>query len=211
MDILAVITELTSDVSKAGVTLLVKGLLGEQIEELANVSKRGLRNLGSAVKTIYDKWQAKNINLEENVKEADPEILQPILKEVFIGYKSEILREKWINLLESVILGNSVHPRYIETLKLLDTIDANVLNIISEYRKVGNFLNIKSLKGSLQQGGLDVQDDMAIDSLFNLVEINLCYVNTLQGKPTRQDVESGNNVYISDFGKKFMRLVNGEN
>ncbi|MDZ8186885.1 MAG: Abi-alpha family protein [Nostoc sp. ChiSLP02] len=209
MDILSVITELTNDVTKAGITLLVKGLFGEQIEELGNVSKRKLRNLGSAVEKIYERLKAKGIKIEEDVQDIDPEILQPILEGVYIGHKNELIREKWINLLESAILGNSIHPIYIETLKLLDGVDANVLEIISDYRQKANRLTNTELKIALQQRGIEVTEDMIIDSLFNLVARELCYANTLQGKPRHNDMNS-ENIYISNFGKKFMYIVSDE-
>ncbi|MBS9394392.1 MAG: DUF4393 domain-containing protein [Dolichospermum sp. LBC05a] len=213
MDILnSVITELTNDVTKAGITVFVKGFLGEEIEELGKFSNRKLKNFGDAVKKIYERWQA-NGRKSENIQEVDPEILQPILEGVCIGHKNEKIREKWINLLESAILGISIHPVYIETLKLLDGIDGNILEIMSDksgFLERGNRLTNSELKTQLLQRGIDnISDDMIRDSLFNLVARELFYATTLQGKPTQNQMNA-ENIHISDFGKKFMYIVSDE-
>lgn len=209
MDILTVIQELVKDTTKTGVTLFVKEIFGEQIEDLANLSKRKLKNLGDALSKIYEKLKGKGVEIEEKVQEIDPEILQPILEGIYIGHKDEKIREKWVNLLESAILGNFIQPIYIETLKLLSGVDANVLEIICDYPKNSNRLNDYELKVALQQKGIDITEEMIKDSLFNLSARDLCDVNNLEGKPRYSDLVM-DNIYLSNFGKKFLYVVSGE-
>ena len=127
-----------------------------------------------------------------------------------IGHKNEEMKEKWINLLQLAIQGFSIHPIYIETLKLLDGVDANILEIMSDksgFLERGNRLTNSELKTQLLQRGIDnISDDMIRDSLFNLVARELLYATTLEGKPTKSQMNT-ENLRISDFGINFMSIV----
>jgi hypothetical protein len=209
MDISSVIAELTNDATKAGVTLLIKGTFGEQIEDFGKLTNRKVRNLINAFKKIYEKINDKGIEIE-SIEEVEPEILQPILEGVCIGHKNEEMKEKGINLLQLAIQGFSIHPIYIETLKLLDGVDANILEIMSDksgFLERGNRLTNSELKTQLLQRGIDnISDDMIRDSLFNLVARELLYATTLEGKPTKSQMNT-ENLRISDFGINFMSIV----
>lgn len=47
---------------------------------------------------------------------------------------------------------------------------------------------------------------MVKESLYNLTELGLCDVSTLQGKARYSDMDS-QNIFISHFGGKFLHLV----
>ena len=78
-----------------------------------------------AVTILLEKPKLKDIQPEELIDKIDDieqETLQPILEGVLLGHKDEIIRQKWINLLESATLGYQIHPRYIDVLRLLDSV-----------------------------------------------------------------------------------------
>ncbi|MEH2277724.1 MAG: hypothetical protein V7K40_23770 [Nostoc sp.] len=109
--------------------------------------------------------------------------------------------------MESAILGHQIHPKYIEALRLLNSIDANVLEFMFDYRKRGNRLTNSEIVIGLQQRQIEnPTEEMVKESLYNLAERGLCDVNTLQGKPRYSDMNS-ENIYISHFGKKFLDIV----
>lgn len=210
MDIIPIITEILGNVDKAGITILVKALFEKEIIQIGNLTRKKAANLVETLKIILNKPNIKDIKAEElieKIEDIEDETLEPILENILIGNKNEVIRQKWINLLESAILGYSIHPRYIETLRLLDGIDANVLEFMFDFRKRGNRLNNSEIKIALQQRKIEnPTEEMVKDSLSNLVERGLCDVNNLQGKPRYSDMDS-ENIYISRFGEKFLFMV----
>ncbi|MBN3898428.1 MAG: DUF4393 domain-containing protein [Nostoc sp. NOS(2021)] len=210
MDITSIITEILSDADKAAITILVKALFEKEIITIGNFTKKKRDNLIDAVKRLIKKPTLKDIKPEElidKIEDIEPQTLQPILEGVLIGDQNEVIRQKWINLLESAILGHQIHPRYIETLRLLNGIDANVLEFMYDSRKRGNRLTNSEIVIALQQRKIEnVTEEMVKDSLYNLAEIGLCDVNNLQGKPRYSDMDS-QNIYISHFGGKFLYMV----
>ncbi|MBH8565256.1 DUF4393 domain-containing protein [Nostoc sp. CENA67] len=210
MDIASIVTELLSNVEKASVGILIKELFEKEIIEAGNFTKKKFFTFVEAVRTIYSKPKIKDIKPEEliaKIEDIKQETLQPILDNIFIGHEDEVIRQKWINLLESAILGYPIHPRYIDALRLLDGIDANVLEFMYEFRQRRNRLNNYEIKTELQKRKIEnVTEEMVKDSLSNLVERGLCDVNTLQGKPRYSDMNS-ENIYISEFGRKFLYIV----
>ncbi|MEH2313558.1 MAG: Abi-alpha family protein [Nostoc sp.] len=210
MEITSIITEILSGADKAAITILVKALFEKEIITIGNFTKKKGENLIDAVKRLIKKPTLKDIKpkeLIEKIEDVEPQTLQPILEGVLIGDKNEVIRQKWINLLESAILGHQIHPRYIEALRLLDGRDANVLEFMSDYRQRGNRLTNSEIVIGLQQRQIEnPTEEMVKDSLYNLVERGLCDVNTLQGKPRYSDMNS-ENIYISHFGNKFLDMV----
>lgn len=210
MDIIPIITEILGNADKAGITILVKALFEKEIIQLGNLTRKKAANLVETLKIILNKPKIKDIKFEElieTIEDIEQETLQPILENILIGHKNEVIRQKWINLLESAILGYSIHPRYIETLRLLDGIDANVLEFMFDFRKRGNRLKNSEIEIALQQRKIEnPTEEMVKDSLSNLVERGLCDVNNLQGKPRYSDMDS-ENIYISRFGEKFLFMV----
>jgi hypothetical protein len=209
MDLIPLINESLSDGYKAVIGIVLKALAEKEINQFVNFTKRQGDNLVEALKIIAEKpkiQNMKNEELVEKIEAIEQEIFQPILEDILIGHKDEIIRQKWINLLESAILGSSIHPRYIETLRLLDGIDANVLEIIDNIRRTNRLSNSVIQVGLLQRQIENPTEEMVKDSLLNLVERGLCDVNTLQGKPRYSDMD-GQNIYISHFGRKFLDMV----
>ncbi|MEH2377694.1 MAG: hypothetical protein V7K27_02145 [Nostoc sp.] len=210
MDIIPIITEILGNADKAGITILIKALFEKEIIQIGNLTRKKAANLVETLKIILNKPNIKDINSEElieTIEDIEQETLQPILENILIGHKNEIIRQKWINLLESAILGYSIHPRYIETLRLLDGIDANILEFMFDFRKGGNRLKNSEIVIALEQRKIEnPTEEMVKDSLSNLVERGLCDVNNLQGKPRYSDMDS-ENIYISRFGEKFLFMV----
>ncbi|MEH2407571.1 Abi-alpha family protein [Nostoc sp.] len=210
MDIIPIITEILGNADKAGITILVKALFEKEIIQIGNWTRKKAANLVETLKIILNKPNIKDINFEElieKIEDIEQETLQPILENILIGHKNEVIRQKWINLLESAILGYSIHPRYIETLRLLDGIDANILEFMFDFRKRGNRLKNSEIEIALEQRKIEnPTEEMVKDSLSNLVERGLCDVNNLQGKPRYSDMDS-ENIYISRFGEKFLFMV----
>lgn len=210
MDIIPIITEILGNADKAGITILVKALFEKEIIQIGNLTRKKAANLVETLKIILNKPNIKDIKSEElieTIEDIEQETLQPILENILIGHKNEVIRQKWINLLESAILGYSIHPRYIETLRLLDGIDANILEFMFDFRKRGNRLKNSEIEIALQQRKIEnPTEEMVKDSLSNLVERGLCDVNNLQGKPRYSDMDS-ENIYISRFGEKFLFMV----
>ncbi|MBH8578044.1 DUF4393 domain-containing protein [Nostocaceae cyanobacterium CENA369] len=210
MDITPIITEILGNADKAGIGILIKALFEKEIIQISNLTRKKAAHLVETLKIILNKPNIKDIKPEkliEKIEDIEDETLQPILENILIGNKNEVIRQQWINLLESAILGYSIHPIYIETLRLLDGIDANVLKFISDFRKEGNRLRNSEIEVALQQRKIEnPTEEMVRDSLSNLVERGLCDVNNLQGKPRYSDMNS-ENIYISQFGKKFLFMV----
>ena len=112
---------------------------------------------------------------------------------------NENIQEKWANLLVSVIKLGSIHPRYVETLRLLDTVDANILDLIVINNQNQNFIDKPSLQTGLQQRGINITEDEIDESISNLKRLDLCMENSFNG------------FVLTGFGKKFMYMVSKNN
>ncbi|BAY11024.1 Abi-alpha family protein [Calothrix sp. NIES-2098] len=210
------------EAAKAGVELYkesgIKGLMKLLVAPAAT-------ELGLLLADHVKSW--RNTNTERTLqkaqqklreKEITAELIEQAPSQKFIAgwveaaslEDDESMQEKWANLLVAAVSGISIHPKYIETLKLLDPVDANLLEIIRDYRKNCNRLTNGGAITSLTQRGINIEDDAVLrDHLYNLVARDLCDANNLQGKP-RYSQMIAENIYISEFGTKFLAIVNGE-
>ncbi|MEH1896785.1 MAG: DUF2806 domain-containing protein [Nostoc sp.] len=194
---------------ESGIKEIIKTLFGPAAKEF-----------GSALGDIVKNWREENVykilqkaqkRMEEKQisgNDVDKKFLLKWTEEASFE-SNESMQEKWANLLISALAGVSIHPKYVETLRLLDVTDANVLEIIRDYRKTNNRITNDEVIIKLKQKGIDVPDEILRDSLSNLVTRDLCDVTTLQGKPTYNEMNV-ENIRISHFGNKFLNIVNGE-
>lgn len=194
---------------ESGIKELIKTLFGPAAKEFGS-------GLGDIVKIwreenaykILQKVQKRMEEKQISGSNVDKKFLLKWTEEASLE-SNESMQEKWANLLISALAGISIHPKYVETLRLLDVTDANVLEIIRDYRKTNNRITNDGVITKLKQKGIDVPDEILRDSLSNLVTRDLCDVTTLQGKPTYNEMNV-ENIRISHFGNKFLNIVNGE-
>ncbi|MDZ8223835.1 Abi-alpha family protein [Nostoc sp. ChiVER01] len=194
---------------ESGIKELMKTLFGPAAKELGST-------LGDIVKSwreenVYRALQKAQKRMEEKKisgSNVDKKFLLKWTEEASFE-SNESMQEKWANLLMSSLAGISIHPKYVETLRLLDVTDANVLEIIRNERRNNNKITNDEIITQLKQKGIDVTDEILRDTLSNLVTRDLCDVSNLQGKPTYNEMNV-ENVRISYFGNKFLNIVNGE-
>lgn len=170
--------------------------------------KPAATELGFIFEDIVKEWREKNtlrilqkvdIKIEEKQIQINPNAInRKLLCQWVEGAGSEDdenIQEKWANLLVSVIKLGSIHPRYLETLRLLHTVDANILDLIV-INQNKNHINKPSLQTELQQRGINITEDEIDDSISNIRRLDLCM---------------DNGFFLTDFGKKFMYMVSKNN
>lgn len=205
------------EVSKAIVELYKESGIKELMITLFGPAAK---EFGSGLGDIAKSWREENANkilqkaqkrMEEKQisgNDVDKKFLLKWIEEASFE-SNESMQKKWANLLISAFSGVSIHPKYVETLRLLDVTDANVLEIIRYYDKTNNRITNDEVITKLKQKGINVPDEILRDSLSNLVTRDLCDLSNLQGKRTYNEMNV-ENIRISHFGNKFLNIVNGE-
>lgn len=158
---------------------------------------------------IYQILESKGFNTPQAISE---KILFSAIESISEDENIEVekdLRDKWINLLSSEIIGNSVHSSFVETLKQLDSIDSKILNMVWDDRNKTKFpdkfkgFSLKYLTRWLNNKyDLALNNEQIMDSVDILESLGLCYTLT---------TEKGTQINFKRKGIKFMEIVSSSN
>jgi hypothetical protein len=140
------VSEWIAALEGVSLTLLIKGdiykflttVFGMTAEEMGKTLRTSIRNFNA--KKTAETFAVVYKQLEETGIEAHrvaPKILYPILDGISLE-EDDYLKEKWTKLLASSITEGGTHPSYTSILSDLSSLDAKVLQAISDIEKTGS-------------------------------------------------------------------------
>lgn len=158
-----------------------------------------------AIAKSYEILKAKGLKPQE----VQQKLLIPLLENISVE-DDEVLQEMWKNLLVSAISGNK-SKKYIEILKLLDGLEANVLNILFDWKKHNQeYLSIIGINQLLAYKSFVVNNEEVQESIIYLIDIGLCQRGNLVAGIV-ENIPTNEAIGLTITGHNFMKAVTGTN
>jgi hypothetical protein len=209
--------DIFSAIEGIGLGLLVKGdaykflltITGKTGEEASEWLKNEIRCFNAqrtahAIAKCYKTLKDSGIE----AKEVPQKLLVPILENISIE-DEEILQEMWINLLTSAISGNN-NKRYVEKLKLLDSLDANILEVLYEWRLVNSeqYLTGIGIGQLLIRKNYHTENNKIEESIAHLIDTGFCQKGNLIAGIIKEINMQEEALDLTITGLNFMKAVN---